>query len=122
MPPTPSCRLLVSAALACAAAAWLAACASDSQPVQWRLQVRTAADWPELPALAARVAEVGGVPVRPDVAAIAPRWYALTLQCENRSACKHATMKLAAQPALFVELRRDDTRQLPSSPTARNAR
>jgi len=59
---------------------------------------------------------------RPDVAAIAPRWYALTLQCENRSACKHATMKLAAQPALFVELRRDDTRQLPSSPTARNAR
>ena len=118
-PPPPSRRLLAALALG---AALLAACATGTEPGVWHLQVRTVADWPDPQALAERAAEVGGVPVRADPAAIAPRWYAIALQCESRSACKHATMKLAAQPSLFAELRRDDRRQLPPSPTAQNAR
>jgi hypothetical protein len=108
-------------AAAAAAVSLLAACAHADKPVEWRLQVRTAQDWPDLQALAQRVSEVGGVAVKPDVAGIAPRWYALTLQCENRAACKHATMKLATQPSLFVELRRDDQHKLPNRPTASNS-
>lgn len=105
---------LLPLSLACAAAL-LAGCAT-TVPVEWRLQVRTTADWPQPEQLADRAAQVGGVPVRPDVAAIAPHWYALTLQCENRGACKRATMKLAAQRDLFVELRRDVARAGPSRP------
>ena len=99
----------------------LAGCASW-QPVDWRLQLRTVDDWPDLQQLADRVAAVAGVPVAPDVAGIAPRWYALTLQCPNRSACKHATMKLAAQPALLVELHRDESRRVPTPPNQEAAR
>jgi hypothetical protein len=98
------------------AASLLAACASR-EPVQWRLQVRTAEDWRDLRALAERVEQLGGVPVRPEVAPIAPQWYAITLQCESRSACRHAAMKLAAQRSMFVELRRDLARQVPSRPS-----
>jgi len=62
---------------------------------------------------------MGGVPVSAgDTVAIAPGWYALTLKCEDRAACKHAMMKLAAEPALFLELRRDETRRVPPTPTA----
>jgi hypothetical protein len=91
------------------------ACAA-SAPVQWRLQVRTQADWPDTSQLAERVEQVGGVPVAPEVAGIAPRSYALTLQCENQRACKRAAMKLAAQPDLFVDLRRDEVRHIPRRP------
>ena len=100
--------LLCTAALA-------AGCATHA-PVEWRLQVRTATDWASLDQLAERVVQVGGVPVSGEVAPIAPHWYALTLQCETRGACKRASMKLAAQRDLFVELRRDTTRALPSRP------
>lgn len=103
-------------------AALLAGCAHSGRgPVEWRLQVRTAAEWPDLAALTDRAAQVAGVPVSSDVNPIAPRWYALTLQCEDRSACKRATMKLAAQPQLFVELRRDEQRSTPSRPLAPTA-
>jgi hypothetical protein len=90
-------------------------CASDA-PVQWRLQVRTTEEWRDTHALAERVEQLGGVPVDPEVAPIAPQWYALTLQCDSRTACKRATMKLAAQRSMFVELRRDVARRTPSRP------
>ena len=120
MPMTPLSRLSLLAV--CSAAALLSACAGTGQPVEWRLQVRTATDWPDLQALAERAAQIAGVPVSPDVAPVAPGWYAITLQCPDRSTCKRASMKLAAQPSLFVELRRDDTRQQPTRPTAQNAK
>jgi hypothetical protein len=94
----------------------LAAGCATHAPVEWRLQVRTATDWPQLDQLAERVEQVGGVPVAGEVSPIAPHWYALTLQCEDRGACKRASMKLAAQRDLFVELRRDATRAVPSRP------
>ncbi|MED5621594.1 hypothetical protein [Ideonella sp. BN130291] len=119
MPPTAAFRLLRF--IGCAvAAAGLAACATQ-QPVEWRLQVRTVADWPDPQALSQRAEQIAGVPVSPEVAAIAPHWYAITLQCEDRATCKRASMKLAAQPALFVELRRDDTRALPKRPNSQNS-
>lgn len=93
----------------------LAGCATHT-PVEWRLQVRTTRDWSDLGRLAERVAQVGGAPLSGEVAAIAPHWYAVTLVCENRRACKHASMRLAAQRDLFVELRRDTTREGPSRP------
>jgi len=109
--PLPTRRLL----LFCLVLPMLGACASG-KPVEWRLQVRTTDEWADLQQLAERVAQIGGVPVKPEVDPIAPRWYALTLQCEDRGACKRATMRLAAQPALFVELRPDRTRQGPARP------
>jgi hypothetical protein len=102
--------------LPCIAAALAAAGCASRSPVEWRLQVRTSTDWSDLGQLAERASQVGGVPVGSDVAAIAPHWYAFTLQCENRGACKRASMKLAAQRDLFVELRRDTTRAGPSRP------
>jgi hypothetical protein len=102
------------------AVAGLAGCASH-QPVEWRLQVRTVTDWPDPQALTERAEQIAGVPVRPEAAAIAPHWYAITLQCEDRAMCKRASMKLAAQPSLFVELRRDDTRSLPQRPNSQNS-
>jgi len=96
----------------------LGACAHSRGPLEWRLQVRTAEEWADLSALTDRAAQVAGVPVRSDVNPIAPRWYALTLECADRSSCKRATMRLAAQPQLFVELRRDEQRPTPLRPSA----
>lgn len=98
-------------------AACLAACANPSEPVQWRLQVRTVDGWADPALLSERVAEVGGVAVPEPARPIAPRWYAVSLQCPTKADCKHAMMKLAAQPALFLELRRDDRRAIPSRPS-----
>ncbi|HET9642840.1 MAG TPA: hypothetical protein VFP68_05695 [Burkholderiaceae bacterium] len=108
--------VLVSALLA--AASGCAAPSSPSNPLRWRLQVRTAEDWTDLAQLAERASQIAGVPVEPDVSTIAPHWYAITLLCPDRSSCKRASMKLAAQRSLFLELRRDEVRRIPSTPTA----
>jgi len=99
----------------------LSACAgpvpTEGQPVQWRLQVRTVDEWSDPARLSERVAQVAGVPVAPEASAIAPRWYAITLQCPDRASCKRAAMRLAAQPTLFAELRRDEARRVPVRPS-----
>ncbi len=118
--PMPLPRHSIAALLA--AAIGLAGCAAASQPVQWRLQVRAAADWPDAQRFADEASVVAGVPVRPDPVAIAPHWYAITLECESRPACKHAAMKLAAQPSLVVELRRDEQQRIPSRPSSEASR
>jgi hypothetical protein len=118
--PTRFALRLFTLATSLLAAAWLTGCATQ-QPVEWRLQVRTVTDWPNPQDLGERAAQIAGVPVHPDVPSIAPHWYAITLQCEDRAACKRASMKLAAQPSLFVELRRDDTRSLPQRPNSQNS-
>jgi hypothetical protein len=108
--------VLVSALFAVASGC--AAPSSSSSPLRWRLQVRTAEDWADPSRLSERASQIAGVPVEPEVSTIAPHWYAITLQCPDRSTCKRASMKLAAERSLFLELRRDEVRRIPSTPSA----
>jgi hypothetical protein len=99
----------------------LAACASGGG-VALRLQLRTVDDWPQLQQLGDYVSQATGMPVVGDVAAMAPHWYALTLQCPDRASCKRATMQLAARRDLVAELRPDETKRRPQEPAAETRR
>jgi len=94
----------------------LAGCAS-TPGTEWRLLGRTQVPWGDDAALVQRLSQVAGVPVGSTPQWAAPQWISFTLQCPDRGACKRATMKLAAQPGLFAELRREATAGLPSRPT-----
>ncbi len=97
--PPPSSR---AAALfgACA----LAACAAAA-PVAQRLQVTTAAEWSDVAALQTAAAQAAGVSVR-DVAGVAPRRFALTLECPDAAACADARRRLIAS-SLVVDVAED---------------
>jgi hypothetical protein len=99
--------------LAAAAALALAACAVAS-PVSLRLQVTTAADWADLAALQRAAAEAAGTTVR-DVAGIAPRRFALTLDCPDAVACDASRERLRAS-ALVTDVADDRRERPPPSP------
>ena len=85
-----------------------------------RLQVITAADWADLAALQRAAAEAAGTPVR-DVAGIAPRRFALTLDCADAAACDTARERLRAS-ALVSEVADDRRERLPPAPSPPIAR
>jgi hypothetical protein len=102
----------------------LSACAqppADAEPVSWRLQLNTVREWPQADELATQVARIARVTVRPDVAAFAPRGYALTLQCRDAQHCEEAVSRLRAASALVTAVQRDETRQIPSPSTRATA-
>jgi hypothetical protein len=104
---------------ACLLTPLLSACAGAGDPaVALRLQLHTVDDWLQPEQLGQRVSQATGMPVAGDVAAMAPHWYALTLQCPDRTSCKRAAMQLAARHALVVELRADETKRRPAEPAA----
>lgn len=80
-----------------------------------RVQVQTVTDWPSLPALAARLAAIAGVPVR-DIAGIAPQRVSVTLECADTTACDRAVARLAAERAVIAEVTPDARRKLPTRP------
>lgn len=90
--------------------------ASPAPPVEGlRVQIRTVADGPALPALSARLAAIAGVPVR-DIAGIAPQRFAVTLECADAAACDGAVARLIAERALIAEVIPDARRKLPTRP------
>ena len=91
----------------------LAACAAASS-VSLRLQVTTAADWADLAALRRAAAEAARTPVR-DVAGVAPRRFALTLDCPDATACDAARARLQAS-ALVTAVADDRRERLPPAP------
>lgn len=97
----------------------LAACATAA-PVAVRLQVATAADWADAAALQRALADVAGTPVR-DVAGIAPRRFALTLDCPDAAACDVARERLRAS-ALVAEVADDRRERLPPAPNLPRSR
>lgn len=114
--------IVASAALiACAQAAapvtpTAAASASSASPFEGlRVQVRTVTDWSSLPALAARLAAIAGVPVR-DIAGIETQRVAVTLECADTAACDQAVARLAAERAVIADVTPDARRKLPTRP------
>lgn len=94
----------------------LVACAGATPKQSLRVQVTTANDWPDLTLLAERAAQSAGVPVR-DVAGIAPRRYAFTLDCSTAAECEQALQRLAAERGLIVSVERDTRSAVPNPPT-----
>lgn len=97
----------------------LAGCAAAS-PASLRLQVTTAADWADAAALRQAVASAAGVGLR-DVAGIAPRRFALTLDCADAAACEAARGRLQAS-ALFTEVADDPRQRTPVPPASASSR
>jgi hypothetical protein len=97
---------------AAAAACVLAACAAAA-PVTLRLSVLARADWPDPQALRSDAARVAGVPV--EVAAIAPRRYALSLTCPDERTCAEARQRLQGS-TLFAEVADDTRERVPAPP------
>lgn len=103
---------------ACVMAVALAGCASQ-RPVEWRLLGRAADTQVDaVGTLPSRIEALGGMPLSASPTQPAPGWLAFSLQCPDTASCKRATMRLAAQPGLFTELRREDVKRLPSRPPA----
>jgi hypothetical protein len=94
---------------------------SHAAPAGMRLQLRTVADWPDAAALAARVAQVTALPVR-DATGIAPRLFALTLDCVDEAACAAARARLLAERSLIESVHDDRRIPSPSRPAASTAR
>ncbi|CAN5917522.1 hypothetical protein BH11PSE8_BH11PSE8_34280 [soil metagenome] len=86
-----------------------------------RVQVRTVADWPSLPALAARLAAISGVPVR-EIAGMAPQRVSVTLDCADAPACDRALARLDAERAVVAEVTPDERRKLPTRPPRRESK
>jgi hypothetical protein len=102
----------------------LSACAqppADAGPVAWRVQITTVADWPRVNELAEQVARVAQLPVPVDVAAFAPRAFAMTLQCVDARHCEQAVARLSAAGTLLSSVQHDQSRQIPSPPTRATA-
>lgn len=91
----------------------LVACAGASPKQSLRVQVTTASDWPDLRTLGDRAARSAGVPVR-DVAGVAPRRYAFTLDCANAAECELAVKRLAAERELIESVVRDERAGVPA--------
>ncbi|UUX95913.1 hypothetical protein [Aquabacterium sp. J223] len=118
--------MLASLVLAFGVGLAACACASaddDRAGPGCRVQVRTAADWPDTAALAGRVATASGASVaRGGVAVIGPRWFALSLQADGDAACRQALDRLAADRGLALDVLPDTTRRRPPSPDRASAR
>jgi hypothetical protein len=110
--------LIAVAASACAAPPADAPTGQGQGGSAQRLLIGTTADWPPQ-RLAEEAARRAGVPVL-GVIALAPRSYAVTVECDDGS-CRRVIERLAADPAFATSVHLDPRRMLPRRPSAPSA-
>lgn len=103
--------------------AGLASGCATGQPVDWPMIARLGANEAAGPALSGRIEAAAGVALaEPGVVDAGSGWVAFTLNCPDEARCRQATARLAAEPQLFVEVRRDELRHIPQRPSGPSIR